>query len=155
RITSPRRLGIMGGSNGGLLMGVSMLQNPDLFNAVVIQVPLLDMLRFTEIGAGASWAGEYGSPDVPEERAFLQGISPYHNLRRDPRYPEPLIITKTNDDRVHPAHARKFAARMAEMGLPYLFYEETEGGHSGDANLRQVARDAALTHVYLARKLMD
>jgi prolyl oligopeptidase len=155
KITSPRRLGIEGGSNGGLLMGVQMEQRPDLWNAVVIQVPLLDMLRITKIGAGASWVGEYGSPDIPQERAFLASISPYHNLKPGVAYPEPLIVTSTKDDRVGPGHARKFAARMAAMGLPFLYYENTEGGHSAAANQREIARKTALEMTYLTRKLMD
>ena len=155
KITSPRRLGIEGGSNGGLLMGVEFEQHPELWNAVVIQVPLLDMLRFTKIGAGASWVGEYGSPDVPEERAFLASISPYHNLKSGVRYPEPLFVTSTKDDRVSPAHARKMAARMAAMGLPFLYYENIEGGHSAAANLHETAHRVALEMTYLTRKLMD
>ena len=155
KITSPRRLGIEGGSNGGLLMGVQFEQHPELWNAVVIQVPLLDMLRFTKIGAGASWVGEYGSPDVPEERAFLARISPYHNLKPGVRYPEPLFVTSTKDDRVSPAHARKMAAKMQAMGLPFYYYENTEGGHSASANLHETAHRVSLEMTYLTRKLMD
>jgi prolyl oligopeptidase len=155
KITSPRRLGIEGGSNGGLLMGVELNQHPDLWNAVVIQVPLLDMLRFTKIGAGASWVGEYGSPDVPEERAFLASISPYHNLKAGVRYPEPFLVTSTKDDRVSPAHARKMAAKMEAMGLPFLYYENIEGGHSAAANLHETAHRVSLEMTYLTRKLMD
>lgn len=155
RITSPRRLGIRGGSNGGLLTGVQFTQHPELWNAAVIQVPLLDMLNFERIGAGASWVGEYGTPSNPAQREFLARISPYHNLRADRRYPTPMIMTSTNDDRVGPSHARKFAARMEALGLPFYYYEDTAGGHSGDANLRQVARESALMYVYLARRLMD
>ncbi len=153
-ITSASRLGIYGGSNGGLLMGVEMTQHPELWGAVTIQVPLLDMLRYEEIAAGASWVDEYGSVSVPEERAFLERISPYHALRRGGRYPEPYIWTTTKDDRVGPQHARKFAARMREYGLPYLFYEDTAGGHSGDADIAQGARLQALQMTYFARKLM-
>ncbi len=155
KITSPRRLGIEGGSNGGLLMGVELEQHPELWRAVVIQVPLLDMLRFTKIGAGASWVGEYGSPDVPAERAFLASISPYQNLRAGTAYPEPLFVTSTKDDRVSPAHARKMAAKMAAMGLPFLYYENIEGGHSAAANLQETAHRVALEMTYLTRKLMD
>jgi prolyl oligopeptidase len=155
KITSPRRLGIEGGSNGGLLMGVQFEQHPELWNAVVIQVPLLDMIRFTRIGAGASWVGEYGSPDVPEERAFLQRISPYANLKAGVKYPEPFLVTSTKDDRVSPAHARKFAAKMAAMGLPFLYYENIEGGHSAAANLHETAHRVSLEMTYLTRKLMD
>jgi prolyl oligopeptidase len=155
RITSPRRLGIEGGSNGGLLMGVEFTQHPELWHAVVIQVPLLDMIRFTQIGAGASWVGEYGSPDVPAERAFLEKISPYQNLKAGVAYPEPLLETSTKDDRVGPGHARKFAAKMQAMGLPFLYYENMEGGHAASANLHETAHRIALEFTYLARKLMD
>ncbi len=154
-VTSPRRLGIEGGSNGGLLMGVQLTQHPDFWNAVIIDVPLLDMLRFEQIAAGTSWVGEYGSVSVPEERAFLAGISPYHNLKAGVKYPEPFIFTTTKDDRVGPQHARKFAARMSEMGLPYLYYELTEGGHGAGANLAERARTQALETTYLIQKLMD
>jgi prolyl oligopeptidase len=154
-ITSPRRLGIMGGSNGGLLMGVMLTQRSELFHAVVIQVPLLDMLRFHLLLAGASWIAEYGDPDIPEEAVFLRRISPYHNMRDGIRYPEPLFITSTKDDRVHPGHARKMAAKMKAMGLAFLYYENVDGGHSAAANLKERARQNALQFTYLARKLMD
>lgn len=155
KITSPRRLGIQGGSNGGLLMGVQLTQRPELWNAVDIQVPLLDMLRFEKIQAGASWVGEYGSVSNPKERAFLASISPYHNLRRGVKYPEPFIWTTTKDDRVGPQHARKFAAKMSAMGLPYLFHEVIEGGHGSGANAAQQANTTALEFTYFARQLMD
>jgi prolyl oligopeptidase len=155
KITSPRRLGIMGGSNGGLLMGVELTQHPDLWNAVDIQVPLLDMLRYEQIDAGASWVGEYGSVSVPAERAFLASISPYQNLKVGVKYPETLIWTTTKDDRVGPQHARKFAAKMSAMGLPYLFFEVTEGGHGAGANLREQAHTSAMEYVYFARKLIN
>lgn len=155
KITSPRRLGIQGGSNGGLLMGVMFTQRPDLWNAVDIQVPLLDMLRFEQIQAGASWVGEYGSVSNPQERAFLASISPYHNLKPGVKYPTPLIWTTTKDDRVGPQHARKFAAKMAEMGLPYFFHEVIEGGHGAGANAAQQAHTVSLEFTYFARQLMD
>lgn len=155
RITSPRRLGIMGGSNGGLLMGVMFNQRPDLFNAVVIQVPLLDMLRYDKLLAGASWVDEYGSPSIPEERAWLEKLSPYHNLKKTDKSPEPLIVTSTKDDRVHPGHARKFGAKMDELGMPYLYYENIDGGHSAAANLVEGAKRRALEFTYLTQKLMD
>jgi prolyl oligopeptidase len=155
KITSPRRLGIEGGSNGGLLMGVEFEQHPDLWNAVVIQVPLLDMLRFEQIAAGASWVGEYGSVANPAQRAFLAGISPYANLRAGVTYPEPFIYTTTKDDRVGPQHARKFAAKMASMGLPFLYYEAIEGGHGAGVNAKEKAEETALEMVYLTRKLME
>ena len=154
-ITSPRRLGIMGGSNGGLLMGVEFTQHPELWHAVDIQVPLLDMLRFEQIAAGASWVGEYGSVSNPDERAFLAKISPYNNLHAELTYPEPLIWTTTKDDRVGPQHARKFAARLSEMGKPYLYYEVIEGGHGSGANLNERAHTNALEFTYFVRKLMD
>ncbi len=155
RVTSPRRLGIQGGSNGGLLMGVEFTEHPELWNAVDIQVPLLDMLRFEQIAAGTSWTGEYGSVSVPEERAFLEKISPYNNLRPGVAYPEPLIWTTTKDDRVGPQHARKFAAKLGGMGYPYMFFEVTEGGHGSGANLKEKARTTALEMTYFTRKLMD
>ncbi len=153
KITSPEHLGIIGGSNGGLLMGVEMEQHPALWHAVVIQVPLLDMLGFEHIAAGASWVGEYGSVSNPEQRAFLARISPYNNLRPGIAYPEPLIFTTTKDDRVGPQHARKFAAKMEEFHLPFFYDEITEGGHGAGADLKQEARTYALTYTYLARKL--
>jgi prolyl oligopeptidase len=155
RITSPRRLGIQGGSNGGLLMGVEFTQHSELWNAVDIQVPLLDMLRFEKIAAGSSWVGEYGSVSNPQEAAFLAKISPYANLKRNAHYPEPFIWTTTKDDRVGPQHARKFAARLAQFGIPYLFYEVTEGGHGSGANLEEKAHTTALEMTYFTRKLMD
>jgi prolyl oligopeptidase len=154
KVTSPRRLGIRGGSNGGLLMGVEFTQHPELWNAVIIDVPLLDMIRISKIAAGASWEGEYGSVADPAVRAFWEKTSPYQNLRKDVRYPEPFIFTTTKDDRVGPQHARKFAARMEEMGLPFLYYENTEGGHAAGANLKQQAHTSALEMTYLTRKLM-
>ena len=155
KVTAPKKLGIMGGSNGGLLMGVEMEQHPDLWNAVVIQVPLLDMLGFEHIAAGASWVGEYGSVSVPEERAFLASISPYNNLKPDVKYPVPLIFTTTKDDRVGPQHARKFAAKMEEYHLPFYYDEIVEGGHGAGADLTEEAKTWALTYIYLTRKLMD
>jgi prolyl oligopeptidase len=155
RVTSPRRLGIRGGSNGGLLMGVEFTQHPELFNAVDIEVPLLDMIRISKIAAGASWEGEYGSIEDPAVRAFWEKISPYQNLRKDGKYPVPFIFTTTKDDRVGPQHARKFAARMEEYGLPFLYYENTEGGHAAGANLKQTAHTSALEMIYLTRRLMD
>jgi prolyl oligopeptidase len=155
KITSSRRLGIMGGSNGGLLMGVEFNQHPDMWNAVVIQVPLLDMLGFEHIAAGASWVGEYGSVSVPEERKFLASISPYNNLKPDEKYPEPLIFTTTKDDRVGPVHARKFAARMEEYHKPFYYDEIIEGGHAAGANLKENARTWAEMYTYLSRKLVD
>ena len=155
KVTSARHLGIMGGSNGGLLMGVEMTEHPDLWNAVDIQVPLLDMLRFEQIAAGASWVGEYGSVSNPDERAFLAKISPYANLHRDVKYPKALVWTTTKDDRVGPQHARKFAARLSEYGIPYYYYEVIEGGHGSGANQKERAHTSALEYVYFSRQLMD
>jgi prolyl oligopeptidase len=155
KITSPRRLGIAGGSNGGLLMGVEMTQHPEMWHAIVIQVPLLDMLRFEHIAAGASWVGEYGSVSIPEQRAFLASISPYNQLKPNVNYPEPLIFTTTKDDRVGPVHARKFAARMEEFHEPFFYDEMIEGGHHAGADLKEEARTWAEQYTYLSRKLMD
>lgn len=152
-ITSPEHLGIMGGSNGGLLMGVMITQRPDLWNAVVIQVPLLDMLRYHELLAGASWVDEYGDPDVPEERAFLETISPYHNFDADADYPTPLFVTSTKDDRVHPGHARKMAKLFEDAGKPFLYYENIDGGHSAAANQKERAKRTALEFSYLHDRL--
>lgn len=154
-ITSPRRLGMMGGSNGGLLMGVMLNQHPEMVNAAVVQVPLLDMLRYDQLLAGASWVDEYGSPSNPEERAFLETITPYQNLRARPDFPLPFVLTSTKDDRVHPGHARKYVARMMELGMPVLYYENIDGGHSAAANLNEAARRRALEYTYLMQRLMD
>ncbi len=155
KITTPRRLGIQGGSNGGLLMGVALTQRPELWNAVVVQVPLLDMLRYNKLLAGASWVGEYGDPADPVEGAFLKNISPYHNLKKGVKYPEPFFVTSTKDDRVHPGHARKMAAKMEQMELPFLYYENIDGGHAAAANQAERAKRVALEFTYLTRKLMD
>lgn len=155
KITSPRRLGIMGGSNGGLLMGVALTQRPELYNAVVVQVPLFDMIRYSQIGAGASWVGEYGDPAIPSERAVIAKYDPYSNLKAGQKYPEVFIETSTKDDRVHPAHARKAAARLEDLGYGVLYYENIDGGHAASANLAETARRQALEYVYLTRRLMD
>lgn len=154
-VTSPRRLGIMGGSNGGLLMGVMLNQHPEMIHAAVVQVPLLDMLRYDQLLAGASWVDEYGSPANPEERRFLRSISPYQNLRARPDFPLPFVLTSTKDDRVHPGHARKYVARMMELGMPVLYYENIDGGHAAAANLNETARRRALEFTYLSQRLMD
>ncbi|GEN99307.1 peptidase [Novosphingobium sediminis] len=155
KITSAQKLGIYGGSNGGLLMGVELIQRPDLFGAVSIQIPLLDMLRYEKLSAGASWVGEYGTMANPDEKAFWLKTSPYSNLKRGAAYPETLIWTTTKDDRVGPVQARKFAARMKEYGLPYLYFENTAGGHGAGANLKETAKTSALEMVYFHRRLMD
>ena len=154
-ITSQPHLGIMGGSQGGLFMGAMLTQRPDLINGAVIQVPLFDMFRFNKLLAGASWQGEYGNPDIPEERAWIAEYSPYQRLAAGQPYPEVFIHTSTKDDRVHPGHARKAAARLEELGYPVLFYENTDGGHAAGANLRETARRIALEYTYLTRRLMD
>lgn len=154
-VTSQPHLGIMGGSQGGLFMGAMLTQRPDLINAAVIQVPLFDMLRFHKLLAGASWIGEYGNPDIPEQRAWIEEYSPYQKLAAGQPYPEVFIHTSTKDDRVHPGHARKAAARMEELGYPVLFYENVDGGHAAGANLRETARRIALEYTYLTRRLMD
>jgi len=155
RVTSPRHLGIMGGSNGGLLVGNVLTMRPDLLGAVVCQVPLLDMRRFSRLLAGASWIGEYGDPDKPEEWAFIRNFSPYHSLTRDQACPPVLITTSTRDDRVHPGHARKMTARLLEYGKPVLYYENIEGGHGGAADNRQKAFMEALAWTFLGRELTD
>ncbi|MEL6569392.1 MAG: prolyl oligopeptidase family serine peptidase [Pseudomonadota bacterium] len=154
-LTTPDKLGIMGGSNGGLLMGVMLNQRPDLWNAVVVQVPLLDMMRYHLLLAGASWVDEYGSPDVAEERAFLETISPYQNFDAGADYPTPFFVTSTKDDRVHPGHARKMAAKFEEAGLPFYYFENIDGGHSAAANQVERARRSALEFTYLTKRLMD
>ncbi|HEV7431402.1 MAG TPA: prolyl oligopeptidase family serine peptidase, partial [Steroidobacteraceae bacterium] len=151
--TSPARLGIRGGSNGGLLMGVEFNQHPELWGAVDIEVPLLDMMRYEQIAAGSSWVGEYGSVSVPAERAFLASISPYQNLKAGVHYPLPLVWTTTKDDRVGPQHARKFAAKLSAMGLPYLYYEVIEGGHGAGATLEEKSAMTAREFTYFARQL--
>ena len=153
KITSPRHLGIQGGSNGGLLMGNMTVMYPELFGAVVCQVPLLDMKRYNKLLAGASWMAEYGNPDVPADWAFLQRYSPYQNVRKDVKYPPVLFTTSTRDDRVHPGHARKMMARMKEQGHDVLYYENIEGGHGGAANNEQAAFMSALAYAFLKQKL--
>jgi prolyl oligopeptidase len=153
KVTSPPHLGIMGGSNGGLLVGVMLTQRPDLFGAVVCQVPLLDMRRYHKLLAGASWMEEYGNPDDPREWEFLAKYSPYHNLREDAKYPRTLFVTSTRDDRVHPGHARKMFARMSALGHDVLYYENVEGGHGAAANNRQQAYLSALAYTFLRQQL--
>lgn len=153
RVTSPNHLGVFGGSNGGLLVGAVITQRPELFGAAAAMVPVLDMRRYHVMLAGASWVGEYGNPDDPQDWEFLSVYSPYHNVSRDQRYPRMLLTTSTRDDRVHPAHARKMAALMEEMGHEVLFYENTEGGHAGAAGHRQRAMQFALVHTYFELEL--
>ena len=153
KFTSPKHLGIEGGSNGGLLVGAVMLQRPDLFNAVICQAPLLDMKRYNKLLAGASWMGEYGDPDVAADWAFISRYSPYQNVKAGVKYPPVLFTTSTRDDRVHPGHARKMAALMKERGNDVLYYENIEGGHAGAADNEQRAHVAALTFTYAWRQL--
>ncbi len=153
-VTRPQQLGIYGGSNGGLLVGVAFTQRPELFGAAVSAVPLLDMLRYDKLLAGASWTGEYGDPDDPEARRWLAAYSPYQNTRPDAAYPPMFLTTSTKDDRVHPGHARKMAARLKAQGHAALYYENTEGGHSAAANLAQLARRDALVATFLMQELM-
>jgi prolyl oligopeptidase len=152
-ITSAHHLGIEGGSNGGLLVGAVMVQRPELFGAVACQVPLLDMRRFNRLLAGASWMAEYGNPDEPDEWAWISRYSPYQNVRRDVHYPAVLFTTSTRDDRVHPGHARKMAARMLEQGHDVLYYENIEGGHGGAADNAQRADLQALQFAFLWQRL--
>lgn len=153
KVTRPARLGIQGGSNGGLLMGNMTVLYPQLFGAVVCQVPLLDMKRYHKLLAGASWMAEYGNPDKPEEWDFLRRYSPYQNVSKDVDYPPVLFTTSTRDDRVHPGHARKMMARMMEQGHDVTYYENIEGGHGGAANSAQAAYMSALAYTFLKQKL--
>ncbi len=153
KVTSPKHLGIMGGSNGGLLVGAVMMQRPDLFGAVVCRVPLLDMRRYHLLLAGASWMAEYGNPDDPAEWAYISKYSPYHNVRPGTKYPRVLFVTSTRDDRVHPGHARKMAAKMQAAGADVLYYENIEGGHGGSANNQQAAYMNALAYAFLRQQL--
>jgi len=152
-ITSPRHLGIRGGSNGGLLMGVALTQHSELYNAVLIQNPLLDMKRYSHLLAGASWMAEYGDPDKAEDWAYISRYSPYQNVKAGTKYPTVMFTTTTRDDRVHPGHARKMAAKMESMGIPFYYFENTEGGHGAGVTSAQVAKELALTYVYLWRQL--
>ena len=152
-LTTPKQLGIMGGSNGGLLVSTVMTQIPDRLGAVVCQVPLIDMIAYTHIGAGASWVGEYGDPADPKMRDYILTYSPYQNVKPGVKYPPVFFVTATSDDRVTPVHARKMAAKMAAQGHDVLFYENTDGGHAAAADHRQAAEMWGLSFVYLAEKL--
>lgn len=153
KVTSPSKLGIMGASNGGLLMGVMLTQRPELFGAIVCQVPLLDMKRYHHLLAGASWMEEYGDPTNPDDWRALSQFSPYQNVKAGKRYPRTFFTTSTKDDRVHPGHARKMVARLLEHGADLLYYENIEGGHGGAANNEQRAQMNALAFTFLARQL--
>lgn len=154
-ITSPEHLGIQGGSQGGLLVGTAFTQRPELFNGAIVQIPLFDMLRYPLIGRGASWTGEYGDPRIPEERAWIEPYSPYQKLLEGKDYPAPFFWASTADDRTHPAHARKGAARVKELGQDYFYFEDTTGGHSGGVDNEQRAKIQALQMVYLLQRLAD
>ena len=153
KVTSPKHLGAMGGSNGGLLMGNMLTLYPQLFGAIVCQVPLLDMQRYHKLLAGASWVAEYGNPDDPKEWDFIRTFSPYHNVTTGAKYPRTLFTTSTRDDRVHPGHARKMMARMKELGHDALLYENIEGGHGGAADNKQRAFMQALAYTFLWEQL--
>ncbi len=155
KMTSPEYLGAYGWSNGGLLAGVALTQRPDLYNAVVIGAPLLDMKRYSHMLAGASWMDEYGDPDKPEDWAFISKYSPYQNLDKKTQYPVPLFVTSTKDDRVHPGHARKMAARMIDMGHQVYYHETIEGGHGAASTNAQEAEMWAMMYTYLNKKLIN
>lgn len=152
-ITTPEHLGIQGCSNGGLLMGVMLTQRPDLWSAVVCQQPLLDMKRYHQLLAGASWIEEFGNPDIDEDWSYIKEYSPYQNIHPGVNYPKVLFMTSTGDDRVHPGHARKMAAKMIEQGCDVLFYENTEGGHAGAVKQDQIAYKNALQYSFLWQAL--
>ncbi|WP_319003438.1 prolyl oligopeptidase family serine peptidase [Qipengyuania gaetbuli] len=153
--TTPDHLGIQGGSQGGLLVGTAFTQRPDLFDAAIVQIPLFDMLRYHLIGRGASWIGEYGDPRIPEQRAWIEGYSPYQKIVEGVDYPAPFLWASTADDRTHPAHARKGAAKLKELGQDYWYFEDMTGGHSGGVDNEQRAKLQALQMVYLMQRLMD
>ncbi len=153
KITTPAHLGIEGGSNGGLLVGATFVQRPELFSAVLCKVPLLDMMRYHLLLAGSSWVGEYGNPDDPDMREAILKYSPYQNVKAEGQYPEVFFTTSTRDDRVHPAHARKMAALMESQGHSVFYFENTEGGHGGSATPEQQARMLAMEYSYLWSKL--
>jgi prolyl oligopeptidase len=152
-LTTSSRTGFIGGSNGGLLAGVAYTQRPDLFKAIISQVPLLDMKRYHKLLAGASWTAEYGNPDDPKDWDYISKYSPYQNIKSETQYPSMFLMTSTRDDRVHPGHARKFAAKLQEMKIPFYYFENTEGGHGAAADLKQRARYVALQYAYFLEQL--
>lgn len=154
KVTTPQRLAIRGGSNGGLLVGAVMTQRPELFGAVLCWVPLLDMMRYSQLLAGASWVGEYGDPKIPRYKRIILKYSPYQNVENHNNYPPTLIVTSTKDDRVHPGHARKMMAKMLEMKQPVMYYENIEGGHAAGANFKQQARLTALQQMFLEQTIL-
>jgi prolyl oligopeptidase len=147
------KVGISGRSNGGVLLGAALNQRPELYSAAIIGSPLWDMKRYSHLLAGASWVDEYGDPDKPEQWAYLSKYSPYQNMRKDVRYPAVFIYGSTKDDRVHPGHARKAAARFMEYGNRVYFHEYMEGGHSVGADYAEDAKRAAMLLMYLDREL--
>lgn len=153
KITSPKILGLIGGSNGGLLVGVAYTQRPELYNAIVCAVPLLDMKRFPKLLAGASWISEYGNPEIPEEWEYIKKYSPYHNIKKNMNYPEIFFITSTKDDRVHPGHARKMAMKLNELGYPYYYHEKIEGGHGSGSTNEQIADNVARIFTFFNTQL--
>jgi prolyl oligopeptidase len=152
-VTRPDRLACKGGSNGGLLVGNMLTRYPELFGAIDCAVPLLDMKRYTRLTAGPSWIGEYGDPDKPEDWAFLQDISAYHNVQPSRRYPPILLTTSARDDRVHPGHARKMAAKLAAQGHRVYFHEPLDGGHAGAADNAHLAFNMALSFAFLRKTI--
>lgn len=152
-ITSPQKLGLIGGSNGGLLAGVAYTQRPDLYNAIVCAVPILDMKRFSKLLAGASWISEYGNPDILEEWEYIKKYSPYHNIEKNKNYPEIFFITSTKDDRVHPGHARKMAKKLNDMGYSYYYHEKIEGGHGIGTTNELIADNAARVFTFFNMNL--
>jgi prolyl oligopeptidase len=153
KVTSARHLGVQGASNGGLLVGAVLTQRPELFQAAICQVPLLDMRRFNKLLAGASWVDEYGDPEKPEDWSYIGQYSPYQRVAKDQKYPRILFISSTRDDRVHPGHARKMAAKMKEQGHDVLYFENIEGGHGAAADNKQAAYMAALGYTFLIKEL--
>ncbi len=153
-VSANGRIAISGRSNGGVLVGAAMTQRPDLYGAVIAGSPLFDMRRYSHLSAGASWMDEYGNPDVPADWAFISQYSPYQNVKPGVKYPPLFIYGSTKDDRVHPGHARKMAARLKEYGNTVYFHEYLEGGHSVGADNAEDARRAALLDAFLRRELM-
>ena len=155
KITSPDYLALKGASNGGLLMGVAVTQKPDLFQAVLIKNPLLDMLRYHKLSIGSSWIAEYGDPEDSEMHKFISSYSPYQNLKSNKNYPEIFLLSSSLDDRVHPGHARRFARKLEKLNQPFYYYENTEGGHAGASNYEQKAILSALQYIHLYKNLME
>ena len=154
-ITSPASLSILGGSNGGLLVGVAVTQKPELFQSAIIEVPILDMLRYHKLLAGSSWIAEYGDPEDPKMRDFLLSYSPYQNLKSNIDYPNMFLSTSLLDDRVHPGHARRFSRKLEKMNKAFYYYENSEGGHAGASDNEQYAFLTSLKYTYLYQQLID